>query len=125
MEKLIEIINKPHETIKIDNNFVEIKTNVELKKGYPLKLFIKRIDNNFYLTDNKNTLRFMNTIYQLTAPDVKQCINDIIHHYQLKIEKGEILTPVTENNLAKRYNEFLICCCTLANMFIFFDDPNN
>ena len=123
MESLLENLLKPCKTIKIDNNFYEIKTNVEFKKGIALKSFIKKINGKYILTDNQNTLRFMNTLYELTSTDVKQCINDIVKKYDFKIEKGEILTEVTIQNCNKKFFEFIICCSTLANMYIFFDEP--
>lgn len=124
MEEIIKLINNQRETIKVDNTLTEIKTEVEFKKGIFNRIFIKKINDEYYITDNKNTLRYMNTLYQLTAKDVKDCINEVVHHYKFKIDKGEILGPITKINAKKRFNEFLICTTTLANMFIFFDQPN-
>ena len=124
MEEILSEINSPNNLIKVDNSFTEIKTNVEFKKGIFNRIFIKKDGDKFFITDNKNTLRFMNTMYQLNAKDVKDCINDIVHHYQFSIVKGEIVGPITKSNAKKRFNEFLICTTTLANMFIFFDNPN-
>ena len=124
MEKLIENISKNFETIKIDNNFVEIKTNLEFKKSFPVRVFLKKVDDKFYISDNKNTLRYMNTIYNLSSKDVIQCINDIVNHYRFKIDKGEILGEINAENAKRRFLDFIVCCQSLANMFIFFDDPN-
>ena len=124
MEEIINLINAPRESVKIDNSLIEIKTDVEFKKGIYNRIFIKKDGETYFISDNKNTLRFMNTLYELKAKDVKDCINDIVHHYQFKIEKGEIVGQITKANAKKRFNEFLICTTTLANMFIFFDQPN-
>lgn len=124
MEKLLENISKSFETIKIDNNFVEIKTNLEFKKSVPVRVFLKKVNENFYISDNKNTLRYMNTIYNLSSKDVIQCINDIVNHYRFKIDKGEISGEINAENAKRRFLDFIVCCQSLANMFIFFDDPN-
>ena len=124
MESLLENISKSFETIKIDNNFVEIKTNLEFKKSLPVRVFLKKVDDKFYISDNKNTLRYMNTIYNLSRKDVIQCINDTINHYRFRVSKGELLGEITAQNAKRRFLEFIVCCQTLANMFIFFDDPN-
>ena len=124
MEKLLENISKSFETIKIDNNFVEIKTNLEFKKSVPVRVFLKKVNENFYISDNKNTLRYMNTIYNLSSKDVIQCINDIVNHYRFKIDKGEISGEINAENSKRRFLDFIVCCQSLANMFIFFDDPN-
>lgn len=124
MEKLIENISKNFEIIKIDNNFVEIKTNLEFKKSFPVRVFLKKVDDKFYISDNKNTLRYMNTTYNLSSKDVIQCINDIINHYRFRVSKGELLAEITAQNAKRRFLEFIVCCQTLANMFIFFDEPN-
>ena len=116
MEEIIKLMNSERETIKIDNTLTEVKTDVEFKKGIFNRIFIKKIGDEFFITDNKNTLRFMNTLYQLTAKDVKDCINDVVHHYKFKIEKGEILGPITKLNAKKRFNEFLICTTKSAGL---------
>lgn len=123
MEKIIENLIKSCEIIKIDNNFSEIKTNLEFKKGIAFRVFIKKVDDKFFITDNKNTLRYMNTIYELTSQDVKQCINDVVRTYKFKIDKGEVLGEVNALNIKQRFFEFLICCFSLANMYVFFDEP--
>ena len=125
MEEIINLIQSKNEIIRIDSSFVEIKTNVELKKGIPLRVFVKKDGDKFFLTDNKNTLRFMNTTYELTARDVKQCITDVANHYRFTIEKGEIKAEINSTNAKKRFFELIICCATLANMYVFFDDPQD
>ncbi len=124
MKEIINSLNEEKEILKIDENFIEIKTCAEIKNGISIRAFLKKDGNKVILCDNKHTLRYMNTIYELGANDVKQCINDVVHHYNFKIEKGELKTEVNSKNIKKRYADFLICCGTLANMFIFFDAPN-
>ncbi len=123
MEKLIEKITEQFNILKIDSSFFEVKMNLEIKKGIEYKIFFKKIDDKFIITDNKNALRYMNTIYNLNSTDVKNCINAVVNHYHFKINKGEIFSEVTIENAKKRLLEFIICYGTLVNMFLFFDDP--
>lgn len=124
MEKIIDKISEKKKILKISENLVEIVTEAEIEHGVAVKIFVKKVNDKFYLTDDKNTLRFMSTKYELKAPDVKQCINDIVKYYKFKIEKGELLSELKpSDNFIKRYNDLLVCSCTLANMFIFFDAP--
>lgn len=123
MEEVINLIQSPSSILRIDSSFVEIKTGLEFKKGIPVKIYVKKEGDKIFLTDNKNTLRFMNTTYELTARDVKKCITDIANHYHFTIERGEIKAEISSVNAKKRYFELLTCCLTLANMFIFFDEP--
>lgn len=125
MQEIINQVIKEKQIIKINEELTEILTEAEYEPNIKIKIFIKKIGENFYLTDNQNTLRFMSTKYELKAHDVKQCINDIVKYYGFVISKGEILTELKSNdNYIKRYNDLLICSCTLANMYIFFEDPN-
>ena len=88
MKEIINSLNEEKEILKIDENFIEIKN------GISIRAFLKKEGNKVILCDNKHTLRYMNTIYELGANDVKQCINDVVHHYNFKIEKGELKTEV-------------------------------
>lgn len=124
MQDIINKIINKKEFKKIDESCVEIITNAEIENGTNIRIFIKQLNNRVILTDEKNTLRFMNTKYELKAADVKHCINDVVRHYGFVIDKGEILTELkSTDDTLKRYNDLLICSATLANMFIFFDTP--
>lgn len=124
MEQIIRKIAESKKIVKIDDNCFEIITEAEIEKDISVRIFVKKIDGKIYLTDSKNTLRFMNTKYELRATDVKQCINDVVKYYNFIIDKGEILTELKPfDNYNKRYNDLIVCSCTLANMFIFFENP--
>jgi hypothetical protein len=126
MEKIVDQITDKKQIIKISDDLVEIKTDMEIKKGIDVRIFVKKVNGKIYLTDNKHTLRYMNMVYELKASDVKQCINDVVNHYKFKIDKGEILTELKPNdNYVNKYNNLLVCSCTLANMLIFFDAPSH
>lgn len=121
MQNIIDKITTKKQTSKINDDCFEIKTNAEFVKNEEVKIYIKRIYGKIYFSDEKNTLRFMNKKYDLKAPDVQQSINDILNFYGFKIEKGELLGEVKSENAKERYNDILVCSCTLANMFIFFE----
>ncbi len=124
MDKILEQITEKLKIQKIDEDCFQILTSSEITDGVSVKIFIKRKNGKIYLCDDKNTLRFMNKKYELTAPDVKMCINDVVKYYGFAIDKGEIITELkAKDNYSKRYNDLIVCCCTLANMFIFFDSP--
>lgn len=125
MQEIIDQIVKGKNFIKINEELFEILTEAEYQPAIKVKIFVKKIGEKFYITDNQNTLRFMNAKYELKAPDVKQCINDVVKHYGFVINKGEILTELKpSDNYNKKYNDLLACSFTLANMFIFFESPN-
>ncbi len=125
MQEFIKKLSESKKIIKINELFIEIITDAEIKKGVNIRIFLKKIDDKIFLSDNQHTLRYMNTLYELRANDVKACINAVVKNYNFKIEKGEILSEVKLfDDINKRYNDLLICCATLANMFLFFDEPN-
>ena len=123
MENLLKKINTSFEIITIDKNFAEIKTGLEFKKSIAVRIFLKKVQDKYILSDNKNTLRYMNTLYNLSSKDVIQCVNDIVKQYKFRINKGEIFGEITQANAKQRFLEMIICAQTLANMFIFFDEP--
>ena len=123
MENLLKKINTSFEIITIDKNFAEIKTGLEFKKSIAVRIFLKKVQDKYILSDNKNTLRYMNTLYNLSSKDVIQCVNDIVKQYKFRINKGEIFGEITQANVKQRFLEMIICAQTLANMFIFFDEP--
>lgn len=122
MDNILERIISKKQATKIDEDRFEIKTQAQFTEGTEVKIFLKRINGRFYLSDEKHTLRFMSKKYDLKSPDVKSSIEDIVRFYNFKIEKGELLGEISHiDDVKKRYHDMLICSCTLANMFIFFE----
>lgn len=122
MENIINRIIDKKQAIKINDNCFEIKTKAEFEPGIEAKIFLKKVDGKFYLSDEKNTLRFMNSKYNLQSTDVQQSIEDIVRFYNFRIEKGELIGEISHiDDVQKRYNNMLICSFTLANMLIFFE----
>ena len=126
MKNILNTIMTGNKIYKINENLYRIETNAVLNESFTLQLFIKKEENGIKLCDNKQILRYMNDLYELTSLDVKKCINDILKLYDFKLVKGEIFTEIDENtDIKKRYMDFIMCAAQLINMYVFFDTPND
>lgn len=125
MKNILNTIMTGNKIYKINENLYRIETNAVLNESFTLQLFIKRDENGIKLCDNKQILRYMNDLYELTSNDVKKCINDILKLYDFKLVKGEIFTEIDEKtDVKKRYMDLIMCAAQLINMYVFFDAPN-
>jgi hypothetical protein len=102
----------------------QLTTCVSYPNKQPIILFIQKIGSNWLMTDKKQTLKQMNSIFDLKSKDVKKCINNIITAYAFKMQSGILLTEIDELNLSKKLIEFLMCISQLVNMYVFFDEPS-
>ena len=126
MKNILNTIMTGNKIYKINDDLYRIETNAVLNESFTLQLFIKRDENGIKLCDNKQILRYMNDLYELTSLDVKKCINDILKLYDFKLVKGEIFTEINKNtDVKKRYMDFIMCATQLINMYVFFDTPND
>ena len=102
----------------------EIKTEATFQNGEPVKIYIVNDKDKWYLTDKKNTLRYMNEIYDLKAPDVKTCISGVIRIYGFSIISGELKADVVDEvHLGALIFFYIMCIGQLVNMYAFFDKP--
>ena len=102
----------------------EIKTEATFQNGEPIKVYIVNDKDKWYLTDKKNTLRYMNEVYDLKAPDVKTCISGVIRIYGFSIVAGELKADVIDEvHLGARIFDYMMCIGQLVNMYAFFDKP--
>lgn len=125
MKNILNTIMTGNKIYKINEDLYRIETNAVLNESFTLQLFIKRDENGIKLCDNKQILRYMNDLYELTSNDVKKCINDILKLYDFKLVKGEIFTEIDEKaDVKKRYMDLIMCAAQLINMYVFFDAPN-
>lgn len=125
MKNIVNTLLTTNKIFKINDDLYRIETNAILNESFTLQLFLKKENNIIKLSDNKQILKYMNELYELSANDVKKCINDVLRFYNFKLIKGEIFTEInSENEIKKRYNDFIMCTAQLINMFIFFDIPN-
>lgn len=126
MKNILNTIMTGNKIYKINDDLYRIETNAVLNESFTLQLFIKRDENGIKLCDNKQILRYMNDLYELTSLDVKKCINDILKLYDFKLVKGEIFTEINKNtDIKKGYMDFIMCAAQLINMYVFFDTPND
>ncbi len=108
----------------VNLNEWEVKTKANFQNGEDIKIYLVNEKNSWYLTDKKNTLKYMNDVYDLKATDVKNCIAAVIKIYGFTISAGALKAEVMdEAQLGTRMFDFLMCIGQLANMYAFFDKP--
>lgn len=126
MNTILEAITSKNKIYKINDNLYRIDTNAVLNESLNLQVYIKKENDIIILSDNKQIIKYMNELYELSSNDVKKCINDVLKLYNFKLVKGEIFTEIdTLDEIKKRYNDFIMCSAQLINMFIFFDEPKD
>ena len=109
---------------KVKENEFHIYTFGMYPNKTPIVLFLEQVKNGWVLSDKKQTLKFMNTIYELKAPEVRSSINSILRAYGLKLQNGMIYIEIAnEKNLANRIFDFIMCIGQLSNMYVFFESP--
>lgn len=109
---------------KINDNEYEIITAAKINGKTPIKIYLSIGNRGVMLGDKKNTLKFMNQLYELKSPDVKGCIASVIKIYGFAIVSGELVANITSEKFAlETFYNFIICVGQLANMYAFFDKP--
>lgn len=102
----------------------QIVSGASFLNGSPIKVILENKNNVWQLTDNKETLKYMNELYELKSSDVKMCITNIIKLYGFAIAGGQLVAQVNnENELSEKYFDYIMCVGQLTNMFAFFDKP--
>ena len=105
-------------------NQYEVVTNAVFSNGEPIKIYIVQENNRWYLTDRKETLKYMNEVYDLKAPDVKHCITAVIKIYGFSIIAGCLRAEITDTaTLGNKFFDYIMCIGQLTNMYAFFDKP--
>lgn len=107
-----------------DKNEFELVTGAKINSKTPVRIYLKEENGSIKLSDNKETLKFMNKIYELKSLDVKNCIASVIKIYGFSIISGELVAILkSEETLKETFYNFIICIGQLANMYAFFDAP--
>lgn len=102
----------------------KITSDANFINGNQIPVFLEHKNEKWYLTDNKETLKYMNDLYELKSADVKMCITNILKIYGFSINSGILQTEITHSqNFVGTYFNFIMCISQLANMFAFFDKP--
>ncbi len=102
----------------------EIHTGAVFQNGDEIKIYLVNDKNNWHLSDKKNTLKLMNEMYDLKAPDVKSCISAVLRIYGFTIKSGALTANVIDDiHIVSLVYNFIMCIGQLANMYVFFDKP--
>ena len=76
------------------------------------------------ISDKKNTLKYMNNIYELASNDVKNCISAVVRLYGFAVKAGELIATIKDADYAAEiFYNFIICVGQFAHMLVFFDQP--
>lgn len=109
----------------IEPNVYEIITGAKINARTPIKMFLlEDSSGTIKFSDKKNTLKYMNQLYELKSPDVKNCISSVVKLYGFSIVSGELFATLrSEDSLRETFFNYIICVGQLANMYAFFDKP--
>ena len=108
----------------ISINEYEVITTAVFSNGDPIKMYILEENNRWYFSDRKETLKYMNEVYDLKAPDVKHCITAVIKIYGFSIVAGCLRAEITDTaTLGNKFFDYIMCIGQLTNMYAFFDKP--
>jgi len=104
----------------------KVEASATFLDGKPLDIRLVNIGNKWLYTDKKQTLRYMNDLYELNAKDVKSCISAVLKVYGFSIQSGALVAEIpTASVIWDKLFDYIMCVGQLANMFAFFDEPNN
>ncbi len=102
----------------------QINCRATFQNGDEMKIYLVNNKNSWYLTDKKETLKYMNEMYDLKAPDVKSCISAVIKIYGFAIKAGSLVANVIDEvQLPTLLFNYIMCIGQLTNMYVFFDKP--
>ena len=117
-------LNKITNVKNIDKNTYEIITGAKINSKTSIKMYLIEEPDGIKISDKKNTLKYMNNLYELKAPDVKSCIMSVLRIYGFSISSGELIATIKdESNLLEVFYNYIICVGQLVNMYAFFDQP--
>jgi len=92
----------------------------------PLFLYLENFNKNTWLlNDKKQTMKYLIEFFDMSAPDVKGCINSVLKTHKFKIQGGTLFTELNDiMMLPEILFEFIICIGQLVFMHAFFVTPN-
>lgn len=112
------------EVVEINPTMFQIKSSAKFLNGQPVFVYLKQEKSNWVLSDEKETLKYMNEFYELKSEDVKTCISNVLKIYGFSIAGGRLISKIEEEDeLAESYFDYIMCIGQLTNMFAFFDKP--
>ena len=105
-------------------NIWQIVSEATFLNGNSIKVFLEQKGDEWFLVDGKETLKYMNELYELKSADVKMCITNILKIYGFSISGGQLTAPLSNITVVMdKYFDFIMCIGQLTNMFAFFDKP--
>ncbi len=107
------------------NNYEwEIQTGARFENNKTLPIYVTLQDDEWLLTDKKETLKYMNEMYDLKSEDVKKCIVAVVKIYGFNVRAGALTCEIKdEKEIQKKLFDFIMCIGQLSNMYAFFDEP--
>ncbi len=92
--------------------------------GKSIEIYVTEIDKKWYYTDKKQTLKYMNELYELKSPDVQSCMKNVLKIYGFSLKAGAIFAEIpSPSTIKEKYFDMIMCIAQLANMYAFFDEP--
>ena len=118
------LLSSAFEISQVSENEFDIITSATYHNGEKIVINLSYDNESYILSDNKATLKYMNSIYELKSEDVKSCISSVIKIYEFKIIAGALTGIVKDETiLINKIFDFINCIAQLSNMFAFFDNP--
>lgn len=125
--KIEQLLEKANSAITITQKapmLWQIESEATFLNGDEIIVFLKHENDAWFLTDEKETLKYMNEYYDLKSSDVKMCISNILKIYGFSIKSATLIAPIKDETVfMDRYFDFIMCVGQLSNMFAFFDKP--
>lgn len=117
-------LNSALSLVEVSPSMWKISSQATFLNGAEIPVFLEQKNDKWFLTDGKETLKYMNELYELKSADVKMCISNILKIYGFSISSGQLIAPILDvSTLMDKYFDFIMCVGQLANMFAFFDKP--
>lgn len=111
--------------VPVSENEWKIVCNASFIDGKPLDIRLVNNGTKWQITDKKQTLRYMNDLYELNAKDVKSCISNVLKVYGFQIQAGALIVDIpSESAIMDKFFDYIMCVGQLTNMYAFFDEPN-
>lgn len=119
---IVKQLNKIATIKNIAKDQYEIITGAKIDSNTDVKIYLVKENNTIKFCDKKNTLKFMNNVYELKSVDVKNCIAAVLKIYGFSVSSGELVATLkSEEAIYETFYNFIICIGQLCNMYAFFD----
>ncbi len=127
--KIEDFIAKANQAVVINEvspNLWQLESEATFLNGNEILVYLKNENGKWFFTDEKETLKYMHEFYELKSNDVKMCITNVLKIYGFKINGGKLIAEIVNlSSFMDKYFDFIMCIGQLANMFAFFDKPEN